>query len=85
MIQQKARQDPWMNYPMKSFNKIVQLSFQKFDHSEESETVVILVDQLMDHYKEEITKFSMEINSFKSDFSTFMKKFLPGCSKINFQ
>ena len=74
MIQEKAQDDPCMNYPIESLNKIIKLAFQRFQNIEESESALLLVSQLMDHYREEITRFSLEITSFDSDFLGYMQR-----------
>jgi len=75
MIQDKSHEDPWMNYPVESLNKIIKLAFQRFENVEESDSALLLVSQLMDHYKEEITRFSLEISSFATDFAAYIKKY----------
>ena len=74
MIYVKAREDVWLNYPIESLNKIIKLAFGKFNNMEDTETPLVLLDDLMDHYKQEIVRFSLEIRSFQSDFSAYVKK-----------
>lgn len=74
MLQTKAREDPWLNYPVESLNKIIKLAFGRFQNLDELDTPLMLVDQLMDHYKQEIIRFSLEIRCFQLDFSVYVKK-----------
>ena len=75
MLQEKAKEDTWMNYPMTSLNKIVKLAFGRLQHLDETDTPLILIEQLMNHYKQEVVRFSLESQTFQSDFSTFLKQF----------
>mgnify|MGYP003580486360 CR=1 FL=1 len=75
MLQEKARDDTGMNYPMSSLNKIIKLAFGRLQHLDESDTPLILIEQLMNHYKQEVTRFSLESQTFQSDFSAFLKKY----------
>ena len=56
-----------INYPMKTLRKVVNLAFSNVPNLDEMETPYRLVDEMLDHHRKEVIKFSLEIDSFNKD------------------
>lgn len=59
---------------MESMRKIVNFAFRRVDNLEETTTPFRLVDEMLDHYRKEVIKFSTECTNYHIKFEQFLAK-----------
>lgn len=71
-----------INYPMATLRKVVNLAFTGVPDLDEMETPYRLVDEMLDHHRKEVIKFSLEIDSYYKDAELYFQRLNKGNQKI---
>jgi hypothetical protein len=76
MLVERAQKDEEMKYPMKNLRNVVNLAFRSVPNLEELSTPFRLVDEMLDHYRKEVIKFSLESNNYHAKQKDLLDKYL---------
>lgn len=64
MLTEKAQKEEDMKYPMDNLKNIVNFAFKGIENLEELSTPYRLVDEMLDHYKKEVIKYTLECYNY---------------------
>lgn len=64
MLTEKAHKEEDMKYPMDNLKNIVNFAFRGIENLEELASPYRLVDEMLDHYKKEVIKYSLECYNY---------------------
>ncbi len=76
MLVDRAQNDEEMKYPMKNLRNVVNLAFKTVPNLEELSTPYRLVDEMLDHYRKETIKFSLESNNYHIKLKELLDRYL---------
>jgi hypothetical protein len=74
MLSEKSKKEEGLNYPMKTLKNVVNLAFNRVPNLDELTTPYRLVDEMLDHYRKEVIRFSLEAENYQSGFNSFLNK-----------
>lgn len=74
MLSKRSKSEEGLNYPMTTLKNVVNLAFNRVPNLDVMTTPYRLVDEMLDHYRKEVIRFSLEAENYQSGFNTFLMK-----------